>query len=94
MRGAQTRDKSLRIRSTIIRFSARSLALSASAWPERRIVLGTDAARARALDRPRLDKAVAIDVQEALRRRADHARIGRLEETPRTAPALRRRSRE
>ena len=31
--GAQTRDRSLRIRSTIIRFSARSFALSVSACP-------------------------------------------------------------
>ena len=53
-------------------------------------MLGTDAARPRALDRPRLDEAVAVDVQEALGRRADHAGVGRLEKRGkrrRVAPA-------
>ena len=47
---------------------------------ERGVVLGTDAARARALDRPRLHEAVAVHAKEALRRRADHVHVGRLEE--------------
>ena len=72
--------RSLRIRSTIIRFSARSFALSASARPERRIVLGADPARPRALDRPRLDVRRRVDAQEPLRRRAEHARIRQLDE--------------
>ena len=42
--------------------------------PERGVVLGTDAARARAFDRPRFHKAVAVHAQEAFRRRADHVR--------------------
>jgi hypothetical protein len=49
--GAHTRERSLRIRSTIIRFSARSFALSVSAWPSAAFVLGAHAgARTRALD--------------------------------------------
>ena len=47
---------------------------------QRGVVLGADAARPRALDRPRLDVAAALDAQEALRRRAHHRHVGKVEE--------------
>ena len=67
-----TRDRSLRSRSTIIRFSARSFALSVSAWPSAASCSGPTPRGARALDRPRLDVAAGVDAQEALGRRAEH----------------------
>ena len=42
---------------------------------ERGVVLRTDAARPRPLDRPRLDTPLRVDVQEALGRRAEHRGI-------------------
>ena len=46
---------------------------------ERAVVLGTRPARARALDRPRLDVAVHVDTQEALGRRAHNRGVRALE---------------
>jgi hypothetical protein len=69
----------LRIRSTIIRFSARSFALSVSA-ARGRVVLRPEAAGPRALDRTRLDMARRIHLQEALGRRADDGHAWQVEE--------------
>ena len=68
-----TRPRSLRTRSTIIRFSARSFSLVAQlggAAPRPRA--GVRAARPGALDRLGLDPPVGADAQEALRRGAQH----------------------
>ena len=55
--GRQTRERSLRSRSTIITFSARSLSLSASARPSAASCIGPRPAGPGALDRPGLDVA-------------------------------------
>ena len=67
----QTRERSLRRRSTIITFSARSFSLAASSARERLVLGGRGAPRARALDRAGLDPPPS-QAQEALgRRRGD-----------------------
>ena len=48
---------------------------------QRRVVLGTEAARAGALDRPRLDVARRVHVQEPLGRRADDGGVRQLHES-------------
>ena len=65
--GSAVAVRSLRSRSTIITFSARSLTDAASSARERRVLLRRRPARPRALDRPRLDDAV-LDAQEDLGR--------------------------
>ena len=42
-------------------------------------MLGADAARTRALDRPRLHMSVRVDAEKALGRRADHRRVRKVE---------------
>ena len=75
---ARTRATGVRIKSTIIRFSARSLSLSASEG-ERGVVLGADAARPCPFDGARLDVPRRVHAQEALRRCAEHGRLREVE---------------
>ena len=74
--GRQTREKSLRIRSTIMMFSARSFSLASSSSARRRSSRRIGGALARALDGAGLGYAV-VEEQETFRRgggrRADRA---------------------
>ena len=79
MPGAQTRDRSFRIRSTIIRFSARSLALSASAWPSATSCSGpTPRGRVPLIGRVSTCPPTST-LQEPLRRRAEHRHVGKVQ---------------
>ena len=75
-----TAPRSLRSRSTIMRFSARVFSLVASVSRIRSILRRGGAPRSGALDRLRLDPAVAVDVQEALGRRAEDAHVAEPQE--------------
>ena len=66
--GSHTRPRSLRSTSTIITFSARSLALASSSQASRPVLGAVAAAGPRALDRVRGDEPVRVDREERLRR--------------------------
>ena len=94
--GRQTREKSLRIRSTIMMFSARSFSLSSSFSPRRRSSAGSAERALRALDRARLDLAVAHrtgNLPARWRRRGGRARRSRRRRAPDWRCAARRKGR-
>ena len=76
--GVQTRDKSLRSKSTIITFSARSFSLLSNSSPANRSDSGNRRPPPRALDRPRFDLALT-NLQEAFGRRADDLKRPQIE---------------
>ena len=76
--GTHVLPRSLRSRSTIMTFSARSFALVRSASASARSPSAVRGARTCALDRLGLD-AIARDAQEQLRRRAEHAAVRKIE---------------